>query len=484
MVAGMDSGVVGLPDAAIQPDAALLPDAAVLPDAAPAVDAATPVDASVEDAAQPDAAIPDAGTNRPPVTSPDTATAKGVVPVAVDVLANDADPDGDTVTLTTVGNGANGTATVVDGRVRYVANAGYSGMDALTYSVEDGRGGQATGTLTVTVELGPVAVTVTADGNVAVFDLLGLFTVLFGPAVLGIPSDFPQDPVWSPDGTVLAVSDLTHAWVVDANGASPRKLDTPLMPPSTYRGETEHLSWSPNGLWLAVVARSNPGPHAIFVARADGTAEYTLVDVTSDHPSWTSDNALIYSRRNTVDFEPEVVRYDVTLDTRTVLFPGRALAVSKQDVLLYELRVPAVTMGAFDWDLQLKDLTSTDAASQLLMRNDLRFINFSAGSAVWSPDGQRIAFSGGVPTPDPDVLGGYRVVIINVATGEQQQLYQSAQVDSELPQCLAWLPVGHHLSFYSGARTTLSTVDESGIITARPEVFGLEANACPSWKSR
>ncbi|WP_448622973.1 Ig-like domain-containing protein [Dickeya fangzhongdai] len=89
--------------------------------------------------------------NDAPVAGADTATTAEDTPVTVDVLANDADVDGNplTVTAATAGNG-----TVVinaDGTLTYTPNANFNGTDTVTYTVSDGAGGVATGTLTITV---------------------------------------------------------------------------------------------------------------------------------------------------------------------------------------------------------------------------------------------------------------------------------------------------------------------------------------------
>ena len=76
----------------------------------------------------------------------------------VDVLANDTDVDGDTLTLAAVTTPPHGTATIVAGKARYVAAAGYTGADQFDYTVTDG-----TLTATATVVLG-VGVDSDSDG--------------------------------------------------------------------------------------------------------------------------------------------------------------------------------------------------------------------------------------------------------------------------------------------------------------------------------
>jgi Bacterial Ig domain len=91
-------------------------------------------------------------SNKDPVAENETAiTARGV-PVTVNVLANDSDPDGDPLEVVGVTQGANGEVALNDdGTVTYTPAEGFDGTDSFTYTVDDDHGGQATGTVTVTV---------------------------------------------------------------------------------------------------------------------------------------------------------------------------------------------------------------------------------------------------------------------------------------------------------------------------------------------
>ncbi|HEX7255988.1 MAG TPA: Calx-beta domain-containing protein [Gaiellaceae bacterium] len=67
----------------------------------------------------------------------------------VDVLANDTDVDGDTLTVTAVGDALHGTTELAS--VRYQPDPDYNGPDTFTYTVSDGNGGELTGIVNVTV---------------------------------------------------------------------------------------------------------------------------------------------------------------------------------------------------------------------------------------------------------------------------------------------------------------------------------------------
>ena len=91
------------------------------------------------------------GDNTAPVATDDTASTQYVTSVLVNVLSNDSDADGDALSLDSVTNGANGSAAVENGQIRYTPNDGFIGTDNLTYTISDGNGGTDTASLAVSV---------------------------------------------------------------------------------------------------------------------------------------------------------------------------------------------------------------------------------------------------------------------------------------------------------------------------------------------
>ncbi len=63
------------------------------------------------------------------------------IPVTIDVLANDTDPDLDASGVDSVTQGANGSVVNNGTDVTYTPNSGWSGVDTFTYTVTDGNGG-------------------------------------------------------------------------------------------------------------------------------------------------------------------------------------------------------------------------------------------------------------------------------------------------------------------------------------------------------
>ena len=83
------------------------------------------------------------------------------------VIANDTDVDGDTLSLTAVTTAGTGTVAVNDDglSVDYTPAANFNGTETITYTVSDGTDTDETGTLTVTV-------TAVNDAPVAVADTM------------------------------------------------------------------------------------------------------------------------------------------------------------------------------------------------------------------------------------------------------------------------------------------------------------------------
>ena len=90
--------------------------------------------------------------NHDPDAQPDTvAVVEDSAPSAIQVLANDSDADGNPLIITAVGAPAHGTTAFSAGSVAYTPAPDYFGPDSFTYTVSDGIGGTALGTVSVSV---------------------------------------------------------------------------------------------------------------------------------------------------------------------------------------------------------------------------------------------------------------------------------------------------------------------------------------------
>lgn len=100
--------------------------------------------------------------NDAPLASNDSASTDEDTVVVIDVLSNDNDPDGDTLTVTSVSNVRSGSATInADNTVTFVPNDGFSGQAGFSYVIDDGNGATDSAAVTILVSdtnASPVAV--------------------------------------------------------------------------------------------------------------------------------------------------------------------------------------------------------------------------------------------------------------------------------------------------------------------------------------
>jgi phosphodiesterase/alkaline phosphatase D-like protein len=89
--------------------------------------------------------------NHSPVAVDDAITTPADTPRTVNLLANDSDPDGDALSLTSIGIPAHGTLQIGSGgQVTYLPDPLFSGVETVVYILSDGRGGTAQAVLTIT----------------------------------------------------------------------------------------------------------------------------------------------------------------------------------------------------------------------------------------------------------------------------------------------------------------------------------------------
>jgi len=87
----------------------------------------------------------------PPFAEDDAATTNVNTAVDIQVLSNDGDVDGDTLTVASVTQPGNGSVQNNGTYVTYTPDTDFTGTDTFSYTVSDGNGGTASATVTVTV---------------------------------------------------------------------------------------------------------------------------------------------------------------------------------------------------------------------------------------------------------------------------------------------------------------------------------------------
>ena len=98
-------------------------------------------------------------TNQAPTPAGDNVTVTSNLSKIINILANDTDPNGDSLIVTAVTAPLHGSAVLnADSTITYTPVTGYLGGDSFTYTVSDGHGGTATANVAVTVALGHAGV--------------------------------------------------------------------------------------------------------------------------------------------------------------------------------------------------------------------------------------------------------------------------------------------------------------------------------------
>ena len=207
--------------------------------------------------------------NQLPVVVNDSSTIIEDNAGTVSVLANDSDPDLDTLTVSSVTQGSNGTVTHTTTDVTYTPNANYHGSDSFTYTASDGNGGSATGTVTMTitsVDDGPPVAT--ADSDSTDEDVAKTLSVLSNDS--------------DPDPDPLTISSVTQG----TNGAvTHTATDVTYTPSANYSGSdsfsytvSDGNGGSDTATVSITVTAVNDDP--VAVADADTTNEDTATTLT------------------------------------------------------------------------------------------------------------------------------------------------------------------------------------------------------------
>ena len=165
-------------------------------------------------------------SNDPPIAQDDTAGTSEETPVTIPVLANDSDPDGDDLAVSSITQPANGSAIKQGNEIVYTPDPGYYGSDVFSYTLSDGNEG--TDSANVMITIGAVNDRPTANDDVTSTD--EDVSVVIG--VLGNDSD--------PDGDDLVVQSV----VQPANGSVANNgVDVTYAPDPDFHG-TEAFTYT------------------------------------------------------------------------------------------------------------------------------------------------------------------------------------------------------------------------------------------------
>jgi Bacterial Ig domain/Cadherin-like domain/RTX calcium-binding nonapeptide repeat (4 copies) len=157
------------------------------------------------------------GGNAAPVAMADSFTLNEDTPTALDVLGNDTDADGDSLSVGAFSAPSHGTLSLVNGILNYAPDANYFGSDEFTYQATDGS--ELSDPVKVSLTIDPVN-----DAPVAVDDNLSTDEdVALNGSVLGNDSDVENDALTASlvlgpqDGDLVFNTDGTFTYTPHEN---------------------------------------------------------------------------------------------------------------------------------------------------------------------------------------------------------------------------------------------------------------------------
>jgi len=215
--------------------------------------------------------------NDDPVAVDDTAILAEDSAATLNVMANDTDLDGDTLSLDSVTQPEHGLVTINDdGTVTYTPDANYNGTDSFTYTISDGAGGTDTATVSLTVNPtndAPVAVNDTVSG------IEDTAVVINPETLLANDTDIEGDvleitAVDSPVGGTVEIVDGNIIFTPDANYSGPASFDYTVTDAS---GATSTATTSVN-----VEAVADAPTLSVSITEVEGSGEADLFPVM-DH---------------------------------------------------------------------------------------------------------------------------------------------------------------------------------------------------------
>jgi len=246
-----------------------------------------------------DGALTDTGTvtltvtavNDVPVAGADTASTAEDTPIVINVLANDSDVDGDPLTVTAA-SATNGVVTIdpVTGALTYTPNANFNGSDTISYTLSDGNGGTAAGTVAVAVApVNDAPSVANASASVAESGLPG--GLLDGGGVPAPTRAAGTMTLSDIDGSITSVG-VTGPAGLTSNGA-------PISWAGSFAGGVYTLTGTAGGATVAVLTLNTSGAYSFDLARPldHGAAGQDLLSlgfvVTATDNGGASSNGLL-----------------------------------------------------------------------------------------------------------------------------------------------------------------------------------------------
>jgi TolB protein len=238
-----------------------------------------------------------------------------------------------------------------------------------------------------------------------------------------------QAPSWSPDGrTIVFVSwrdGNGEVYAMDADSSAPRNL-------TQHSAKDVRPAWSPDGRRIAFVSSRDRQPE-IYVMNADGSGKRNLTRdrASDDFPTWSPDGrriAFLRGRLHRPTLPPD--RF-YSYDLYVVNANGSGLRKLTRSPIGTH---PLVCSPDGRTIHSGRHLVSTDGSGS-------RWLPYIPLTAVWSPDGRRIAFASARDTRDKD---NPELYLMDADGSNVRRLTRTPWAEGPL----SWSPDGRRLAFW------------------------------------
>lgn len=187
---------------------------------------------------------------------------------------------------------------------------------------------------------------------------------------------------WSPDGQTMIFQDGFNIYRAASDGTNLVKLAAP-------QGQKSHMSWSPDGGWIAFVMFDQTSSYNIYLMRPDGSQPHALTQGVQQnyYPVWSPDGQWIafVSNDSSFGFQLHKIRVDGTDRqqlTRHIMVATFSPPVWSPDGKWIAF---GAQQNAYDWNIYR---VRSDGQSQ----EQLTSLRHQNRNPDWSPDGQWIVF--------------------------------------------------------------------------------------------
>ena len=350
--------------------------------------------------------LSESGNNTFPAASDDQFTiAEDSSAKLFNVLANDTDADGDTITLFNV-NSTLGSASIVNGQIEYTPPANFSGQTVLTYSItdgyENGSPGEKDSSASVTITVTPVNDAPVANTDLITIneDALTLFV-----NVLANDSDIDGDSlilseVSANSGTALIVENqIQYTPAANANGVAT----------VTYSITDAQNASATSTLSITILPINDAPVATADTATMDEDAAPITIDVLANDSDVDGDSLVINTAsadigtativNNQIQYTPAANANGVATVTYTISDNNAGTASSTLAITVNPVNdAPAVAEQSFSINEDATDsdtigtIVATDIENQdltyALAGGDFALFNLNASSGILSVNGE------------------------------------------------------------------------------------------------